>query len=79
MDETTGKNPIPPFKEKVYVGKQESVHLAKERLASLVLRSQLTDTEYQHLKECSECVETVKLLQTDQQGDRVKGMSAGSK
>ena len=75
MDETTGKNPIPPFRETVYVAKDEQVHLAKERLVSIVLRSQLTDAEYQHLKECPDCVETVKLLQTD----RAKGMSAGSK
>jgi len=76
MDETTGKNQTPqPFKEKVYVANEEKVHLAKERLVSIVLRSQLTDAEYQHLKECPDCVETVKLLQTD----RAKGMSAGSK
>ena len=75
MDETTGKNPItPPFRETVHLAKDD-VHLPKERLVSIVLRSQLTDAEYQHLRECSDCLETVKLLQMD----RPKGMSAGSK
>ena len=76
MDETTGKNPIPqPIREKVHLAKEEKVHLDKERLVSIVLRSQLTDAEYEHLKQCPDCVETVKLLQTD----GAKGTSAGSK
>jgi len=76
MDETTGKNPItPPFRETVHLAKDEKMHLPKERLVSIVLRSQLTDAEYQHLRDCADCLETVKLLQ----GDRAKGMSAGSK
>jgi len=75
MDDT-GKNQIPqPFREKVHLATDEKVHLTKERLESIVLRSQLTDAEYEHLKKCAHCLETVKLLQTD----RAKGMSAGSK
>jgi hypothetical protein len=42
-----------------------SAHLRRERLASILLRSQLTDAEYQHLKECSDCVETIQLLLND--------------
>jgi hypothetical protein len=77
MDDATEKTRTPqPFKETVYVAKEERVHIAKERLVSILLRSQLTDAEYEHLKECSDCVETVKSLQ---QADRAKGMSAGSK
>ncbi len=80
MDETTGKNSAPqPFRETVYLAKEENLHLAKERLVSIVLRSQLTDAEYQHLKQCPDCVETMQLLQSDGQTGRAKGMSAGSK
>ena len=76
MDETTGKNQVPqPFKEKVHLATEDKAHLTKERLESIVLRSQLTDVEYEHLKKCSDCLETVKLLQADS----AKGMSAGSK
>ena len=43
----------------------DRAHLRRERLASILLRSQLTDAEYQHLKECPDCVETVRLLLGD--------------
>ena len=43
----------------------DRAHLRRERLTSILLRSQLTDAEYQHLKECPDCVETVRLLLGD--------------
>jgi hypothetical protein len=32
-------------------------HVLKERLPLLLLRSQVSDAEYEHLKKCSQCVE----------------------
>ena len=47
----------------------DRAHLRRERLVSILLRSQLTDAEYQHLKECPDCVETVRLLLSDPDED----------
>lgn len=40
----------------------EKIHFGKERLASLLVRSQMTDAEYEHLKRCPRCVETVRRM-----------------
>jgi hypothetical protein len=38
-----------------------NLHVLKERLPVLLLRSQVSDAEYEHLKECPTCLETMAL------------------